>query len=421
MGSTFVEKILARCANRRSVRAGDEIEARPDFMLAYELRGYTDALEREMAVLGRSQVSGPERFAVFIDHRVPAKRPEDETFHQHTREWTAQQGVSLFERKGIGHQVAVEEGYAVPGAFAIHFDGHVSQLGALGTLTMASRALLLQAAVEEKVTLRVPSTSRLVLTGHLRPGVMARDVLHHLLAQHGPRFAAGHALEIDGPGVETLSLDALQCICGLGEFAGAIATIVLPTRRLRAVALGLPQRLVLEPETSDPDATYAATAEINLGEVVPMLALPPSPARIATVQALVGTPLDAGYLGSCASGRLEDLQAAAAILAGQQLPPGFSLHVVPSSQRIMTQAAADGTLAALAAAGAFISSPSCDFCSGNIATLAPRQNAISTGTLNVPGRMGAVDANIYLASAATLAASALHGKIVDPRGQRSSH
>ncbi len=414
MGRTITEKILGRCAGRPHARAGDDLRARPDFVLAYELRGYTDVYFRDMRAFGVERLARPERFAVFIDHRVPSKTPADEALHVATRRWCAAQRVPLYDREGIGHQVAAEAGYAVPGSFSVHFDGHVSQLGAYGALAMGLRADVFEAFVRDGVSLRVPESVHVVMHGALRHGVMARDVFHHLLHRHGPRFAAFAVIELDGAGVEGLSLAGLQTITGLAMFAGATSAVCAPTRAAIDAAARV-GRIALEPVRADPDARYRDRIEIDLDAVEPMVVRPPSPALADPIDAHLGTPLDAGYLGSCASGRLEDLHAAAAVLRGRHVAPGFSLHVVPTSRAIMAAAAADGTLAALVEAGAFVSSPSCDYCSGNIATLAPGQRAVSTGTLNVPGRMGAPDAEIFLCSAATLAASALEGRIADPR------
>jgi 3-isopropylmalate/(R)-2-methylmalate dehydratase large subunit len=165
----------------------------------------------------------------------------------------------------------------------------------------------------------------------------------------------------------------------------------------------------------DADATYASTLDVDLGEVDPVVVAPPSPANTRPLAEFAGLRLDAGYLGSCASGRMEDLRVAARVLKGRRVADGFSLHVVPTSQAIMAQAAAEGLIQDFVEAGAFVSSPSCDYCSGNIATISAGQRAVSTGTLNVPGRMGHVDGEIFLCSAATLAASAVEGRIADPR------
>lgn len=415
MGRTITEKILARCADRPGARAGDDVRAKPDFVLAYELRGYTDAYFRDLRAFGNGRVARPDRYAVFIDHRVPSKTPADEALHVATRAWCAEQRVPLFDREGIGHQVAVEAGYAVPGSFSVHFDGHVSQLGAYGALAMGLRADVFEAFVRDAVSVRIPESVRVVLHGAPRHGVMARDVFHHLLHRHGSRLAAFAVMELDGDGVRRLSTAGLQTITGLAMFAGAVSAVCTPDERaIEASARN--GRVALEPVYADADARYRARFDVDLDAVEPMVARPPSPALAEPVAAHAGTKVDAGYLGSCASGRLEDLHAAAAVLRGRRIASGFSLHVVPTSRAIMAAAAADGTLAALIEAGAFVSSPSCDFCSGNIATLAPGQRAVSTGTLNVPGRMGATDAQIWLCSAATLAASALEGCIADPRG-----
>ena len=412
-GRTISEKILSRAAGR-PVYAGEEVLARPDFVLAYELRGYTDAYFRDMKSYGVSSLDKPKRFAIFIDHRVPAKTPEDEQLHIDTRAWCAEHGVSLFDRVGIGHQVAAEAGYAVPGSFSVHFDGHISQLGAFGALAMGLRADVLEAFVRRGVSLRVPETTLVRLHGKPGHGVMARDVFHHLLYRHGPRFAAFRVLEYAGDGLMAISTEGLQTMTGLAMFTGAVSAIAAPSAQAAEFACRHAQ-LQIPAAYADADAYYATRLDVDLAEVEPMVALPPSPANAAPLAAHTGIKVDAGYLGSCASGRLEDLHAAATVLGGKRIKAGFSLHVVPTSQAIMAAAAADGTLGRLIEAGAFISSPSCDFCSGNIATVAPGQRAVSTGTLNVPGRMGSPDAEIFLCSAATVAASAFEGRLADPR------
>ncbi len=413
-GHTVVEKILARCAGLDAVSPGEEILARPDFVHAYELKGTTDVIQRDMALLGDGQVPGHKRFAIYIDHRVPSKTPEQELFHEQTRAWARKQNMALYDRQGIGHQVASEQGYAVPGSFSVHADGHIAQLGAFGALALGLRGNIIEAFVREGVRLTVPHTTRIVLTGRLSIGVMGRDAFHHLLYRHGASFAAFHALEFGGPGAATLSTEARQTICGLAMFTGALTALFDPGPH---IVESVPEggRVDVAPARPDRDAAYANTIEIDLSEVVPMIVLPPSPANARPLREHLGIPVHAGYLGSCASGRVEDLEVAARILGGRKIDQSFALHVVPTSRKIMVEAARNGSLAALIDAGAFVSSPSCDFCSGNIATMSAGQRAVSTGTLNVPGRMGDVDAEIFLVSAATVAASSLLGRTADPR------
>ena len=186
MGFTIAEKILARAAGRDAVRAGDEIKAKPDFVVAYDFPGYTDVIFKQMEEeFGIDEVAEPERFALFIDHMVPAVTPQEEDLHQNTRDWGVKNGVPVYERKGIGHHVCSELGYATPGAFVVHFDGHISQLGTFGTLAIGVRRHLLEAFVKEYIQIKVPQTTRVNLTGELRSGVMARDVFHHIVRTLG--------------------------------------------------------------------------------------------------------------------------------------------------------------------------------------------------------------------------------------------
>ena len=171
-----------------------------------------------------------------------------------------------------------------------------------------------------------------------------------------------------------------------------------------------------EPQASDADATYAAVHEVDLTGLAPIVVVPPNPAATADLADHAGLAVQSGYLGSCASGRLEDLRAAAAVLKGRRVAPGFQLHIVPTSQAIMAdEAAREGLLTTLIEAGAFVTSSSCDYCYGRIATMTAGQRAVSTGTLNVTGRMGSPESEIYLCNAAAVAASALEGRIADPR------
>ena len=320
----------------------------------------------------------------------------------------------MHERKGIGHQVSAELGYATPGAFIVHFDGHVSQLGAFGAYAFGARKGVLEAYVSETIALRVPPTVKVVLTGMLQPGVMARDVFHHLVRVMGPSSCAFKAVELAGPVIDAMSVEGRQTLCGQAMFLGATTMLVAPDARTREWLQGRPclQVSAVQP---DEDAVYEHVVTVDVSALQPIVVVPPSPANTRDLSEHVGLAVHAGYLGSCASGRLEDLRIAAQVLRGRQIQPGFQLHVVPTSQAIMAQAAREGLIETLVEAGAFVSSPTCDYCYGRIATMADGQRAVSTGTLNTPGRMGSVDSEIYLCNAAVVAASALEGCIADPR------
>lgn len=415
MGRTLAEKVLSRVSGGADVRAGDEVMARPDFVIVYDFPGYTDVIFRQMKEdFGIERVNDPSRYAIFIDHMVPTATPKEEELHIQTRNWCAEQGVPLYERRGIGHQVSAELGYATPGAFAVHFDGHISQLGAYGTLAIGLRRNILEAFVREHVSLKVPHTTRINLTGTLRKGVMARDVFHHIVRVIGPSACRFQVMEVGGPGLDHISLEGRQTICGLAMFTGAVTAVMNPDAT--SLAYTDPRNRISTPAVcSDPDAEYAAVHTIDLTDLEPIIVLPPNPANTRNLSEHLGIEVQSGYLGSCASGRLEDLRIAAQILKGRRVKDGFSLHVIPTSQDIMAKAAAEGLISTLVEAGAFTSSPSCDYCFGRIATMTAGQKAVSTGTLNVPGRMGSPDSQIFLVNAAAVAAAAIEGKIVDPR------
>ena len=416
MGYTIAEKILGRAsAAGVPLRAGTEVEVKPDYVLGYDFPGYLDLIFRQMKEeFGIERVAEPERFALFIDHMVPAATPDEEELHIVTRTWCADNGVRLHEREGIGHQVAAEAGYAAPGGFVVHFDGHIAQLGAFGTLAIGIHTQLLEAFVRERIDFAVPETTRVNLTGRLAPGVMARDVFHHLVRVLGPRSCRFQVLELGGPALADISLEGRQTITGLAMFTGALTAICNPDRLALDHAAAHVAR-PFEPQTSDADATYAAMHAIDLTDLAPIVVVPPNPAATADLADHTGLAVQAGYLGSCASGRLEDLRAAAAVLKGRRIAAGFQLHIVPTSQAIMAAAAREGLLTTLIEAGAFVTSSSCDYCYGRIATMTEGQRAVSTGTLNVRGRMGSPDSEIYLCNAAAVAASALEGRIADPR------
>ena len=415
MGYTLAEKVLARVSGRPGVRAGDEVMAKPDFVIVYDFPGYTDVIFRQMKdEFGIEKIAEPERFAIFIDHMVPVATPAEEQLHIQTREWCRANDVACYERRGIGHQVSAELGYATPGAFVVHFDGHISQLGAFGSLAIGLRRNILEAFVRERVSLKVPETTRINLTGTLQKGVMARDVFHHIVRVLGPKSCRFQVMEIGGPALAGISIEGRQVICGLAMFTGAVTAVINPDELTLGYAMPR-ARVDLEPVYSDADATYAAVHEIELSELEPIIVIPPNPSNTRNLSEYTGLAVQSGYLGSCASGRLEDLRIAAQVLKGRRVADGFSLHVIPTSQEIMAQAADEGLISILVQAGAFTSSPSCDYCFGRIATMSAGQRAVSTGTLNVSGRMGSPDSEIYLCNAAVVAASAIEGRVADPR------
>jgi 3-isopropylmalate/(R)-2-methylmalate dehydratase large subunit len=415
LGMTLTEKILARAAGIDFVKPGDELMVSPDYVLAYDFPGYTDRIEKQMKEeFGIKQVKNPEKFVLFIDHMTPTITAKEEAFHEQTRRFAKEQGITLYERKGIGHQIARELGYATPGAFLFHYDGHVSALGSLGSLAIGNRRYLFEAYFSEKVMVQVPGSVKVTLTGVPKKGVTARDIYNYIQSKIGPDGCLSNVLEIDGPAISHLSIDARAIICGLAMFVGAVSAIVTPDE---AVTEYLKERAINDYEMikPDPDATYEDEYVFDLSDLEPLVVLPPSPANIAPLKSVVGLKIDQGYIGSCVGGTIDDMRVAAEILKGRKVASDFKLNIIPSSNELMHQASEEGLLSIFLEAGAFIAAPSCDFCFGRSGTISDGQKALSTATLNVPGRMGSPKADIYLVSSATVAASAIDGVITDPR------
>lgn len=417
MPQTITEKILARAGGLDRVSPGDNHPFRPDYMVAYDFPGYTDQMFKQMHDdFGITEVDDPERYLVFIDHMLSKGDEREEDVHRVTREWCAHYGITLHEGRGIGHQVAAELGYALPGKFLIHFDGHISGLGAFGALGWGVRRDLLEAWVSGQIHLDVPASVRFHLTGSFAEGVDNRDLIHAIIGRLGADGCAHQVMEFTGPGAEGMSLSRRQGLCGMAMFTGAVSAIFNPDDlvldHVRKIA-----RTEFEPVRSDPDAVYTATHEIELDELQPQVVLPGSARAANTVGVgeAAGTPITRAFLGSCASGRIEDIRAAARLLKGRRVADGILFHVVPTSQQIKQQAEEEGLLDVLREAGAEIADSNCDFCYGYTRPLQEGEKSVSTGVLNISGRMGSPKADIYMASAYTVAASALTGRITDPR------
>ncbi|MFD4249090.1 aconitase family protein [Amycolatopsis thermoflava] len=413
MGHTIAEKILARAAGRDSVRAGESLLVRPDYMIAYDFPGYTDVMFRQMHDdFGIRELDEPGRYVVFIDHMLTKGNDKEQQVHQVTRDWCEFYGIELHEARGIGHQVMAELGYALPGNFLIHFDGHISGAGAFGALGWGVRRDLLEAWVSGQIFLDVPATTRFELTGEFAPGVDSRDLVHQIIADHGADGCAHQVMEYAGPGARAMSIDRRQGLCGMAMFTGAVSAVFEPDEAALAYARRV-ARTEFTPQQPDADAEYVAVHSYDLSQVRPRVVLPGSARAANTRDAaeLAGTPVTKAFIGSCASGRIEDIRAAALVLDGRQVAPGVELNVVPTSEAVHRQAEEEGLFDVLRAAGAKIARSSCDFCFGYQKPLQDGENCISTGVLNISGRMGSTQANIYLGSAFTVAASAVAGAI----------
>ena len=412
MPMTITEKILARVSGNSQVKPGDRVKVTPDLAMWYNSVN-TEHFFAPLERVGATKVADPEKRIFFIDHHTPVKSVEYANVLNKVKKMHQDWGVRVVERMGIGHQVMAEMGAVRPGMYITHFDGAIVSMGCLGLLPLTTGELL-RYMVEGSGYITVPATVKVVLTGELPNGVQGRDVWLRILAEVGPSGGKGRILEYTGPGYESMEMDSRMGMMNTTSYSGAVSAIANPDKKALDWVDAHPGE-PYEAVYSDPDAHYDEEWRFDLTDMEPYVAVPPKPYDARPLRELLGTPIHQAYLGSCASGRVEDLRLAAQVLKGQQKHPDVRVNVVPTSNLIMQEAAREGIVTTLVESGIFLSSPSCDYCFGNASPLGDGDVCVSTGTLNITGRMGSTKAQIYTVNAGVVAASAIEGKIADPR------
>jgi len=413
MGMTIAEKILARASGRDRVAPGDLVTVRVDTAVFFD-NNFMPSIWQEV-----QRVDHPERVVVILDHRVPAPTIQAAGAHVTARAFVEKFGIARFHdvgaTQGICHQVIADEAYALPGTVLVCSDSHTCSAGALNCVARGVGGPdIFYAVCKGETWFRVGETVRYELMGTLRPGVTTKDVFLHIAGTWGDHATMN--VEFGGPALAGLSISARKTLSTMGaelscEFATFEAdAVLLDYLRSRTAQ-------PFEPQHPDPDARYHAVRPIDLGALEPLVALPDSVLNNSrSLAEVAGTPIDQAFIGSCANGTLEDLQIAARVLAGRRVSRKSRLVVTPGSQRVYLDAARDGTLAALAEAGAVVTSPTCGACGGgHMGVLGPGETCITASTRNFKGRMGDPSSRVFMASPATVAASAIAGVIADPR------
>lgn len=413
MAMTLVQKILARAAGRDSVVEGEIVWAAPDLVTVPEVS--FPAYVKRLRDIGIARFAAPERLAVVIDHEVPVHSAAGAERNRATRRLAAETQVGhLFDGQGITHPLVVERGLVAPGMFVAGADTHTPGIGGVGALAMPFGMEVTMPMARGDIWLRVPETLRVRVDGALRPGVGARDIVLAAMRRIDDELAAYAVIEYVGSTIDTLGIAERMTIAGLSIDTGADAGIVPADARI-AEALRAMGVAGAAPLAGDADAPVRREIRIDAATLSPQVSVPPSPTHVRDATELAGVRIDHAYIGSCASGSLAELQAAAALLDGRRVHPDVQLLVIPATRRVYEAAMEDGTLATLVRAGATLSAPTCGPCFGGLAQLDAGEVRISTSTRNDPGRMGHREASIYLASALTVAASAVAGRITDAR------
>jgi len=416
MGMTLAERIVARAAGREQVTAGEFVVADIDLAMLHDI--FATQVFDLLVDVGVDHVFDPGRTVVVIDHLVPAPSAEAADLHRRIREHVARLGISAFYDVGDGicHQLLPERGHVRPGMLIVGTDSHSTTYGALGAGgTGIGTSDMVYALATGRLWFRVPETIRFDLTGDLPPAVSWKDVILHLAGRFGAAAAQYRAIEFAGPAAANADMSSRLTVANMAVEMGAKFGLFAADDVTDAYLRDRGGRGT-EPFGPDPDAAYEAVHEISLSGLPPQVAMPHEVDRVGPVEEVEGLVIQQAFVGSCTNGRIEDLREAADVLRGRHVAPGVRLLVVPASRDVLQQAMKSGVLEALADAGATVLAPGCGPCfGGHGGLLGPGERCIGTHNRNFIGRMGSAQAEIYLASPATVAASALAGRIADPR------
>jgi 3-isopropylmalate/(R)-2-methylmalate dehydratase large subunit len=443
MGQTMVEKIVSRQVGRK-VSAGELIERLPITKLFFNdvigppaIKGFREDFTEVFARAGVTpRVFDPKRLYFLPDHSVPTFSIQIAEGVQMMREFAKEMGARMYkEGDGIEHVVLIEDGQIVPWDIVLGTDSHTDTNGALGALAFGVGTTdgLYAMATGHLYDFMVPESVQFTLTGTLPKGVYSKDIILHIIGMMGAGGCSKRVAEFTGPGVRSLPLDARTTICNMSVEMSA-RTGIMAFDEVVADFLKGRAEWPVEPIDSDPDAIYAQKFTIDLSSLEPTVAFPHKPANatpISKLQDMIArsqrepTPdfctvdddtITDAFLGSCTNARYEDIVAGAAIMRGHTVHPDVNLIVIPASRKVYQRAMAEGLLQVFVEAGANVESSNCGPCFGShMGVMSKKAKMISSSNRNYKGRMGSPDARIFLASPATVVASAIEGRITDPR------
>ncbi|MBR9946446.1 MAG: 3-isopropylmalate dehydratase large subunit [Lachnospiraceae bacterium] len=410
MGMTIAEKIIARAAGVSEVRPGDIHTVEVDRLMSND--GTTHlTIDMYHNKLKHPHIADVNKLVWIVDHNVPSDSPKTAASQKKMRDFAKEHGIKFYEGQGVCHQIMMEN-HVCPGELIFGADSHTCAYGALGAFgTGVGCTDYLYAMVTGKSWVLVPETLRFNLTGKLPEGVYARDLILTIIGKIGANGANYKAMEFAGDGMKNLTMSDRIAICNLCVEAGAKTALM----EVDDIALHYLHEHGREPKAcfaSDADAHFAAVYDIDLSTITPIVAKPHFVDNVCPAKEAAGVKIDEAFLGSCNNGRIEDLRVGAELLKGRKVHPLVRFLVVPASQAVYQQALKEGLLKIFMEAGAIVMNPNCSVCWGSCqGVIGEGETLISTGTRNFKGRAGHRDSFVYLASAATVTASAIKGEI----------
>ena len=414
MGLTFAEKLLAVKAGKKRTVPGEIVEVTPDVCMTHDNTAY---IAKTFQKIGVQNVWDPAIHVITLDHCAPAANEKFANNHREARAFAQQQGITLYDiHMGICHQVLPEMGWALPGTLVVGADSHSTTYGAYGAfgtgITRSEAAVIMATG---KIWLRVPETMRIHLEGTFQPGVTAKDFMLHLAHEIGVDGALYRSIEFGGPAVEEMSMASRVVMPNLSVEIGAKNGFIQADHTTDAFLEGRTQKSYTK-INPDPDADYVETLTFDVGELPPMVSGPHHVDAAKPAREFTGKKIQQAFFGSCSNNRLEDIAVVAKQLHGKKIHPDVRMLCIPASRETMLAALAKGYVQTIVEAGAVFLNPGCGPCMGNHeGILADGDVCISTSNRNFRGRMGNPNAEIYLASPLTVAASAIAGEIVDFR------
>ncbi len=413
---TLTEKILAHAAGLDSVKPGDFVTCKLSLVLANDITA--PIAIRELRQMGATRVFDPERVVLVADHNTPNKDIQSAQNTKLLRDFAHEQGLRHFyeaQGGGIEHLIVPDTGLALPGEVIIGADSHTCTYGALGAFAtgVGSTDAAAGMALGES-WFRVPESMKLVFTGTLRPWVSGKDLILYTIGKIGVDGARYRAMEFAGPVIESLDMAGRFTICNMAIEAGGKTGIIAPDQTTLDWVRPRATR-DFQVFTSDPDADYVEVYEWDAADIEPQVAFPHLPENTRGLSEVGEVTIHQAVIGACTNGRLEDLRVAAQILKGRKVAPGVRCLVFPGSVEIQLQALREGIIETLLEAGCLVSTPTCGPClGGHSGCLAAGERAIATTNRNFVGRMGHPTSEVYLASPAITAASAVLGRIGGP-------
>ena len=410
MGMTIAEKIIARASGNKVVKANDICTVELDLLMSND--GTTHITVDKYNALKHPRIADTSKLVWIVDHNLPSDSVKTAASHKKMRDFAKEHNITYYEGEGVCHQVMMEK-HVRPGQLIFGADSHTCAYGALGAFgTGVGNTDYLYAMVTGSSWVLVPETLRFNLKGKLPEGVYARDLILTIIGMISANGANYKAMEFGGEGLASIDMAGRISICNLCVEAGA-KTALMEVDDAAMDYLREHGREPVECFAPDDDAVYAEVYDIDLSTIKPIVAKPHFVDNVVPAEEAFGTHIDEAFLGSCNNGRIEDLRIGAEILKGRKVDPNVRFLVVPSSRDVYKQAMREGLLEIFMEAGAIVMNPNCSVCWGACqGVIGEGETLISTGTRNFKGRCGHRESFVYLASAATVTASAIKGEII---------